>query len=149
MDWIDKALYDKCLAGSSVRYVCSQTYPAVRYAEAAVVTSGTATLETALIGTPEVVCYRTDALQIWAGRHLLKIKFISLVNLILGRRAVAEIIESSLDVSQAESELRAILRGGEARERMLRDFEQLREIVGGEGASDRFAAEMVKILRKG
>lgn len=149
VDWIDKALYDKCLAGSSVRYVCSQTYPAVRYAEAAVVTSGTATLETALIGTPEVVCYRTDALQIWAGRHLLKIKFISLVNLILGRRAVAEIIESSLDVSQAESELRAILRGGEARERMLLDFEQLREIVGGEGASDRFAAEMVKILRKG
>lgn len=149
VDWIDKSLYDKYLAGSSVRYLCSQTYPTVRYAEAAVVTSGTATLETALIGTPEVVCYRTAALQIWAGRHLLKIKYISLVNLILNRRAVAEVITSSLDVSQAESELRAVLRGGEARERMLADFVQLRETVGGAGASDRFAAEMVEILRKG
>ncbi len=149
VDWIDKSLYDKYLAGSSVHYLCSQTYPTVRYAEAAVVTSGTATLETALIGTPEVVCYRTAALQIWAGRHLLKIKYISLVNLILNRRAVAEVITSSLDVSQAESELRAVLRGGEARERMLADFVQLRETVGGAGASDRFAAEMVEILRKG
>lgn len=149
VDWIDKSLYDKYLAGSSVRYLCSQTYPTVRYAEAAVVTSGTATLETALIGTPEVVCYRTAALQIWAGRHLLKIKYISLVNLILNRRAVAEVITSSLDVSQAESELRDVLRGGEARGRMLADFELLRETVGGAGASDRFAAEMVEILRKG
>ena len=149
VDWIDKSLYDEYLAGSSVRYVCGQTYPTVRYAEAAVVTSGTATLETALIGTPEVVCYRTDALQIWAGRRLIKIKYISLVNLILGRRVVAEVIQSSLDISQAERELRAVLRGGEGRERMLADFAQLREKVGGEGASDRFAAEMVEILRKG
>lgn len=80
---------------------------------------------------------------------MIKIKYISLVNLILDRRVVAEVIQSSLDISQAERELRAVLRGGEGRERMLADFAQLREKVGGEGASDRFAAEMVEILRKG
>lgn len=147
--WIERELYEQCIGDAPVRYVCDQTYPTLRYAAAAVVTSGTATLETALVGTPEVVCYRTSALQVWAGRKLLKIKYISLVNLIMDRRVVAEVIQSSADADAAERCLRAVLPGGSEREAMLRDFELLREKVGGEGASDRFASRMVEELRGG
>jgi len=145
--WIERELYDRYIGDAPVRYVCDQTCAALRYAAAAVVTSGTATLETAIVGTPEVVCYRTDALQVWAGRRLLKIKYISLVNLIMDRRVVAEVIQSSADIGGVERELRAILPGSPGRYAMLRDFERLRTLVGGDGASDRFAARMVEELR--
>ena len=111
------------------------------------VTSGTATLETALIGTPEVVVYRTLRLQVWLRPYVLKVPWVSLVNLNLGREAVAEIIQSDLRVERAEHALRAILRGGAGRERMLADFAELRTVIGGAGASDRFAQRMVGELR--
>lgn len=146
VSWIEKSLYDKYISGSDVRYVCDQTYPTLRYARAAVVTSGTATLETALIGTPEVVCYRTNRVQIWAGKCLLKIKYISLVNLILDKPCVAEVIQASMNTECAQRQLASILSDGKERERMKNDFEQLRKIVGEGGASERFAKEMVELL---
>ena len=124
-----------------------RTYETLAAAEAAVVTSGTATLETALIGTPEVVVYRTLRLQVWLRPYVLKVPWVSLVNLNLGREAVAEIIQSDLRVERAEHALRAILRGGAGRERMLADFAELRTVIGGAGASDRFAQRMVGELR--
>ncbi len=146
--WIDRAVYDKYLAGSAIRCVCDQTYETVHVAEAAVVTSGTATLETALLGTPEVVVYRTLWFQVKLQPYVLKVPWVSLVNLNLERESVAEIIQSDLDERRAERELRAILAGGAKRQRMLDDFAELRRIIGGPGASDRFARRMVEELRK-
>jgi len=141
--WIDRALYDQYMAGSDIRYVCDQTYETLAAAEAAVVTSGTATLETALLGIPEAVVYRTVWWQVWLRPYVLKVPWVSLVNLNLGREAVAELIQSDLSVERAEQELRAIVAGGAKREKMLADFDCLRTVIGGPGASDRFAARMV------
>ena len=145
--WLDRALYEEAAAGSGIRYVCDQTYETLLAAEAAVVTSGTATLETALLGTPEVVVYRLPAIEYRCMPLVVRGPWISLVNLNLGRESVAEILQSGLDTTRAERELRAILPGGEKRERMLADFRELRTIIGGPGASDRFAARMVELLR--
>ena len=145
--WLDRALYEEAAAGSGIRYVCDQTYETLLAAEAAVVTSGTATLETALLGTPEVVVYRLPAIEYRCMPLVVRCPWISLVNLNLGRESVAEVLQSSLDTARAERELRAILPGGEKRERMLADFRELRTIIGGPGASDRFAARMVELLR--
>ena len=145
--WLDRALYEEAAAGSSIRYVCDQTYEVLLAAEAAVVTSGTATLETALLGTPEVVVYRLPAIEYRCMPLVVRCPWISLVNLNLGRESVAEVLQSNLDTTRAERELRAILPGGEKRERMLADFRELRTVIGGPGASDRFAARMVALLR--
>lgn len=147
VSWLDRALYEEAAAGSGIRYVCDQTYEVLLAAEAAVVTSGTATLETALLGTPEVVVYRLPAIEYRCMPLVVRCPWISLVNLNLGRESVAEVLQSSLDTARAERELRAILPGGEKRERMLADFRELRTIIGGPGASDRFAARMVALLR--
>ena len=141
--WIDRALYERYMAGSGIRYVCDQTYETLRAAEAAVVTSGTATLETALLNVPEVVVYRTYGWQVRLRPYVLKVPYVSLVNLNLGREAVREIIQSSLDATEAATELRAILEGGPKRERMLADFDELRAVIGEAGASRRFARRMV------
>ena len=87
--WLDRALYEQYMAGSGIRYVCDQTYETLAAAEAAVVTSGTATLETALLGIPEVVIYRTLWFQIKLQPYVLHVPWVSLVNLNLGREAVA------------------------------------------------------------
>lgn len=145
--WLDRALYEEAAAGSGIRYVCDQTYEVLLAAEAAVVTSGTATLETALLGTPEVVVYRLPAIEYRCMPLVVRCPWISLVNLNLGRESVAEILQSGLDTTRAERELRAILPGGEKRERMLADFRELRTVIGGPGASDRVAARMVALLR--
>lgn len=146
--WLDKSVYDEVLAGSDVLYVCDQTYPVLAYSEAAVVTSGTATLETALLGTPEMVCYRKDELSMRIGKLLVKVGFISLVNLIMDREVVRELIQWDMTIPNAEAELRAILPGGSKREKMLADYDELREAVGGPGASERFARRMVEFLRE-
>lgn len=144
--WLDRALYEQYTTGSGIRYVCDQTYETLAAAEAAVVTSGTATLETALLGIPEVVVYRTLWFQVKLQPYVLNVPWVSLVNLNLGREAVAEIIQSGLDITRAERELRAVVEGGSKREKMLSDFDELRKVIGGPGASDRFAARMVAEL---
>lgn len=145
--WLDPALYEEHIAGSPIRYVCDQTYETLAAAEAAVVASGTATLETALLGIPEVVVYRLAPLEYYGMPLVVRCPWVSLVNLNLRREAVAEVLQSNLDITRAERELRAILPGGERRERMLEDFKELRSVIGGPGASDRFARRMVELLK--
>lgn len=147
VSWLERELYDIILAGSDVKYVKDKTYALLSSAVAAVVTSGTATLETALIGTPEVVCYRSNKVSVYIGKLLVKIKFVSLVNLIMDREVVRELIQGDMTMENAAGELRAILPQGNKREGMLADFEVLRQKVGGNGASDRFAQMMVNILK--
>ena len=145
--WIEKALYDKMLAGTAIKVVCDKTYDTLVYAEAAIVTSGTATLETALIGTPEIVVYHILKIYEWLRPLVLKIPYISLVNINLNRECVREIVVNKIDVEAVSKELCAILEGGSRRNKMLEEFAELREMMGGEGSSHRVAQDIVKSLR--
>lgn len=147
VSWLDREVYERAIGDAPVRYVRDCTYELLHISSAAVVTSGTATLETALLGIPEVVVYRTLRLNVWLRPYVLKVPYVSLVNLNLGRESVREIIQSGCDTAEAAEELRAILPGGAERARMLADFDELRRIIGGAGASDRFARRMVEELR--
>lgn len=146
--WIERELYEGYISDvENVRYVVDRTQQTLAMAEAAIVTSGTATLETALMGIPEIVTYHVPWLYEKLKPYFLRIPYISLVNINLGREAVRELVCAKLDIDYATEELRSILEGGTQRERMLRDFDQLREMIGGEGASERFAQDIVKSLR--
>ncbi len=146
VDWLSGEIYEKILAGSSIRYVEGQTYELLKHSEAAVVTSGTATLETALIGVPQVVLYRVPWIQKVLFPIVIKIPFISLVNINLGRESVREILQVSADSTEVAEELRAVMCGGVKREQILADYEELRVVIGEVGASCRFAQRMVEIL---
>lgn len=147
VSWLDPALYEQYTAGYPVRFVQDKTYELLSVSEAAIVTSGTATLETALIGIPEVVVYEIPWLYEKLRSLVVKIPFVSLVNLNLGREAVREIVEHNPDPAMTEAEVRSILIGGAKREKMRCDFDELRTIIGDKGASDRFALDMVKRLK--
>ena len=145
--WIERELYDKMLSGTAIKVVCNKTYDTLIYAEAAVVTSGTATLETALIGTPEIVMYHIPKLYEILRPVVLKIPYISLVNINLDRECVREIVVSRIDVEAVSQELRSILKGGARRAKMMADYAELQEMMGGEGSSLRVAQDIVKSLR--
>lgn len=147
VEWLEKELYEKHLAGTDIRIVYDKTDALLKHSVAAIVTSGTATLEAALIGTPEVVVYRTDVLLNTLKHCGFLHSYISLVNINLQRECVAEIIQASMDSTRVEQELRKILPEGERREAMLRDFDGLRALIGGSGSSERTASEMVRILK--
>lgn len=148
VSWLDKGVYAPYLAGSDVRWVQDRTYELLAVSEAAVVTSGTATLETALIGTPEMVCYRRDLPSMLIGKMFLKIPYVSLVNLVLERESVRELLQFQMNMKNATAELTAILPGGSKRDNMLADYAELREKMGTAGASQRVGACMVEELRK-
>ena len=147
VSWIDREWYERYTEHMPIKFVCDKTYELLQISEAAVVTSGTATLETALIGIPEVVVYGIPWLYEKVKPYLLKIPFVSLVNLNMGREVVREMVVYNPSVDDAELELRSILKGGMKREKMLRDFEELRSIIGGTGASERFAQDIVKTIQ--
>ena len=146
--WIDRALYDSIIGDSGVKYVCNSTQQALSLSEAAIVTSGTATLETALMGIPEVVLYHVPLLYEKLKPYFLRIPYISLVNINLNRESVKELVCANLDIAKATEELRSILKGGSQRERMLNDFAELAQMMGGNGASRRFAKDIVNSLNR-
>ena len=145
--WLDRSVYEPLIAGSPVRYVCDATYELLAHSEAAVVTSGTATLETALLGTPEMVCYRRDWPSMLIGKMFLKTKYVSLVNLVLGRECVRELLQHHMTMANATAELEAILPGGAKHERIKTDYAELRSLIGRSGVSDRVGSRMVELLK--
>jgi len=147
VSWLPRELYEEFLEGSGVRILTDKTYGLLQYAHAAVVCSGTATLETALIGTPEVVCYRMDEFSYRVAKAFVKIGFISLVNIIMNREVVKELIQHDMTVAKASQELQRIVEGGTKHRQMVGDYAELKALLGGEGASDRFAARMVELLK--
>ncbi len=146
--WLEKSIYDKYLAGSDVRWVCDRTYELLACSRGAVVTSGTATLETALLGVPEVVCYRRDWPSMLIGKMFLRTKFVSLVNLVLDRECVSELLQHHMTMANASARLQAILPGGAEHGRIMADYAELRRLIGEAGVSDRVAARMVESLKK-
>ena len=138
---LSKEFYQK-FVDDDVHFVSNKTYDLLRCSRAALVTSGTATLETALLNVPEIVCYRTSKISYEIGKRVVKnIKFISLVNLIMYKEGVKELIQSQLNTENLVDELQKILEGTK-RDKMLQDYELLREKLGGKGASNH-AAEII------
>ncbi|MEJ8739850.1 lipid-A-disaccharide synthase [Phocaeicola sp. HCN-6420] len=134
---------------SSTKIVFGQTYRLLQQAEAALVTSGTATLETALFRVPQVVCYYISAgkLVSFLRRHILKVKYISLVNLIADREVVTELVADGMTVSNIKKELAKIISGGNGRSRMLSEYDRLIGILGEPGASERAATQITALLK--
>jgi lipid-A-disaccharide synthase len=140
------ALYQELIGAQQVMLLRNDTYNLLKQSRAALVTSGTATLETALFGVPEVVCYKGNPVSFWLAKRLVKVPFISLVNLIMGREIVKELIQNDFNEAALVAELRGILQDGPRREEMLRDYGQLWELLGAEtAASARAAAEVVAL----
>lgn len=138
---LPKDFYEK-FVDDDVHFVSNKTYDLLRCSKAALVTSGTATLETALLNIPEIVCYRTSKVSYEIGKRLVKnIKYISLVNLIMDKEVVKELIQKELNTQNLVAELHLILEG-ENREKILKNYELLREKLGGKGASNK-AAEII------
>ncbi len=144
---LPSSLYEKYHNLPGVRVVFEATYDLLSVAEAALVASGTATLETALFAVPEVVCYRTSAISYAIARSLIRVPFISLVNLIMEKEAVRELIQDDFCQENITSELKAILPDGKKRSTIEADYEVLKEKVGGAGASQRAGAAIVTYLR--
>jgi len=148
MDHLPAELYEGITGSLPVRVINGRTYDLLSVAEAALVTSGTATLEAALFDVPQVVCYRTSAVTYHLAKKFIKVRFLSLVNLIMDREVVRELIQKDLNQSRLHSELQDILVTGYRHEMIIRDYNELREILGGRGASERVAEDMLRNLQE-
>ncbi len=146
---IDDDYYAKFLCNTNVRLVKEQTYPLLSHSVAALVTSGTATLETCLFGVPQVVCYKTPVPRLirWAFNHILKVKYISLVNLIADSEVVQELFAERFTFDTITAELDNILPGGSGREAMLRGYDIVSERLGKESAPENAARIMHEMLK--
>ena len=147
---IEDAYYEEFIKGASVEIVHDKTYDLLSRSTAALVTSGTATLETALFNVPQVVCYKTPVPHLirFAFNHIIKCKYISLVNLIADKEVVQELLADRFSVKTIREELSKILPGQTGREQMLQGYEEIRTALGDTCAPDNTAKLMVSLLAK-
>lgn len=145
---IPSSYYDTFAVGGTLHSVRDETYALLANADAAVVTSGTATLETALFGVPQVVCYKTPLPQLisWLRRKLIHVRYISLVNLIADADVVPELVADTFSTGNIARELSLVLPGGDGRQRMLDGYAEVRRRLGSDDASQNAAAEMYRLL---
>ncbi|MBW4771215.1 lipid-A-disaccharide synthase [Prevotella jejuni] len=145
---ITESYYKRFLENSDAKMVKTQTYELLAHATVALVTSGTATLETALLNVPQVVCYETPVPKLirFAFKHIIKVRFISLVNLIADKEIVQELLADRFSIRNIANELYRILPGQPSRERMLADYQLVRKRLGNEVAPDNAARIMVEKL---
>ena len=147
---IEDEYYDKFLEGTPVRVVKNKTYQLLSHTTAALVTSGTATLETALFNVPQVVCYETPLPKLirFAFNHVLKVDYISLVNLVANKEVVPEMFADKFTIDGIANELYKIMPGQPARERMLAGYQEVLRELGSKVAPDEAASIMVDLLRR-
>lgn len=146
---IDKDFYAPYLdEGAKILY--GSTYRLLKHSHAALVTSGTATLETALFRVPQVVCYATPMAKLysWLKRHFLKVKFVSLVNLIAGREVVRELVAADMTPANVKEEIGKLLGVTDERTAMLHEYDRMIGILGAAGASERAAEIILQLLEK-
>ena len=145
---IEKEYYDQFLKNTNVKIVYNQTYELLSQSTAALVTSGTATLEAAMFKVPQVVCYKTPLpyLVRFAFNHIIKCKYISLVNLIADKEVVKELLADKFSVKNIQKELNRILPGRPYRETMLNGYEEIHRQLGNLKAPDNAAKIMLKLL---
>jgi len=145
---VSEGTWSRLLGDAPVTVLHGRTYDVLRHARAALVTSGTATLETALFGVPEAVCYKGNPVNFWLAKRLVDVPFISLVNLIMGREVVRELVQVDLAPDTLRDELRRLLEDGPYRNGMLKALEKLRGLLGGPGASAKVAGAVWKTVRE-
>ena len=147
---ISPEYYAEFVKGTNLQVIFGRTYRLLQQADVALVTSGTATLETALFRVPQVVCYHTPVgkLVSFLRKHILKVKFISLVNLIAGREVVRELVADTMTVENMRNELKRLLFQEDYRRKMLDGYEEMARLLGPAGAPRHAAREMVKLLKK-
>lgn len=147
---IDAGFYDAFTAGSDVRIVRGETYALLSHAHTALVTSGTATLETALFRVPQVVCYNTALPKLvgFLRRLVLKVKYVSLVNLIADREVVPELVANTFSEANITEQLKRLLPDGAPRREMLAGYEEVWQKIGADSPSERTAKEIVLKVKK-
>jgi lipid-A-disaccharide synthase len=141
-----EVLYSTIAGNCEVKYLFGKTYDLLEQSTAALVTSGTATLETALFGIPEVVCYKGNMISFWIAKMLVKVEFISLVNLIMDKEVVSELIQNKFNEMSLRVELDKILNQADYKKEMTSNLNKLRNKLGGVGASKKTAKLMISYL---
>ena len=144
---LDKALYKDIMGKSDVFFVENQTYELLQNSSVALVTSGTATLETALFSVPEVVCYKATDFSYRLAKWMIKVKYISLVNLIMGKEVVKELIQGDLNEDNLVKELDQLLHNSKRQRQLLEDYEELKDKLGNVGASEKAADVIMGALK--
>ena len=145
---LDKELYKGIMGTTDAFFVENQTYELLQNSSAALVTSGTATLETALLTVPEVVCYKATDFSYRLAKAMIKVKYISLVNLVMDKAVVKELIQGDLNEDNLAAELELLLHNGKRQRRLLEDYDELRDRLGNAGASEKAATAICDALRK-
>ena len=145
---LEDKYYKSIIGEIDVSILYDSTNWILKYAAAALVTSGTATLETALIGTPEVVCYKGNSISYEIAKRIVSIKYISLVNLILDKESVVELIQSDFNTKNLKLELDKLLFDDVKKSQIKTDYQQLKTILGNSGASLRAAEIIVNLFKK-
>ena len=149
---IELEYYRKYIEGSNIKLIPDDTYGVLRNAEAAVVASGTASLETALIGTPQVVCYGGNPISFWIAKqfilHSKSISYISLGNLIINRQAFRELLQDDCTGKTISDEVERLISDHQYRDEMLHNYSEIQKALGGEGASVKVAEAMIEELKK-
>lgn len=143
----DFSFYQPFIKGENVRFVSGKTYDLLSMAHCALVTSGTATLETALFNVPEVVCYKGNWISYQIAKRIINLQYISLVNLIMDKQIVTELIQNQLNTENLIKELNAIL-DTKSREKMLKNYSLLHKKLGGVGASKKTAELIINSVTK-
>ncbi len=145
---VDLQLYRSLIpVDSSIRIVSDDTYGVLSHSDAAVISSGTASLEAAIVGTPQVVCYGFNRITYLVARLLVKVKYISLANLILDKLIFKELVQDDASPENIFTEVSRLLTDKEYRSTMKRDYVALREVLGGSGASRKIARQMINLLQ--
>ncbi|MFW5831082.1 MAG: lipid-A-disaccharide synthase [Prolixibacteraceae bacterium] len=147
---VERQLYEKMLSGTNFKVVYNQTYDLLNNSYAALVASGTAALETALFDVPQTVMYRVEGglfIDVLFRHFLLKVNWVSLPNIILGRGAVKENIQVQMTAGNVEKELNKLLYSENYRQKILEDYSRLKELIGESGSSKRAAKKMVELLQ--
>jgi lipid-A-disaccharide synthase len=139
--------YKPFLTTENVNFVSNKTYDLLSVSQAALVTSGTATLETALFKVPQIVCYKANRISYEIAKRIITLKFISLVNLIMDKEVVKELIQSDLNTKNLETELHKIISGNQ-RQEILNNYSILEQKLGGVGASTTTAEKIIKAIKK-
>ena len=143
---LDKSLYKKIMGNKDAFLVENQTYELLQNSSAAVVTSGTATLETALFTVPEVVCYKSTGISYLLAKWMIKVKFISLVNLVMDKEVVKELIQCELKKDSIVEELDKLLHNSKRQRQLLEDYDELKDRLGNAGASQNAATVIYEAL---
>ena len=142
----DYEFYQSFIKASNVKFIANKTYDLLSVSTAALVTSGTATLETALFKVPQVVCYKGSAISYQIAKRIITLKYISLVNLIMDKDVVKELIQNEFNSKNLKRELDIILNPNE-RTRFFMNYYELEKILGGKGASEKTAKLIFKDLK--